>query len=61
LGQKRARLEGRGGNYIMRSFIICTDHQIFIRVIKLRKMRLAGYVAHMGERRDAYRALVGKS
>jgi hypothetical protein len=31
-----------------------------IRVIKSRKMRLAGHVAYMGERRGAYRILVGK-
>jgi hypothetical protein len=31
-----------------------------IRVIKLRRMRLAGHVAHMGEGRSIYRVLVGK-
>jgi hypothetical protein len=31
-----------------------------IRVIKSRRMRYAGYVAHMEDRRDAYRVLVGK-
>jgi hypothetical protein len=31
-----------------------------IRVIKSRRMRWAGHVALMGERRGAYRALVGK-
>jgi hypothetical protein len=31
-----------------------------IRVIKSRRLRLAGHVACMGERRGAYRALVGK-
>jgi hypothetical protein len=31
-----------------------------IRVIKSRRLRWAGYVARMGERRVAYRALVGK-
>jgi len=29
-------------------------------VIKTRRMRRAGYVARMGERRDAYRFFVGK-
>jgi hypothetical protein len=28
-------------------------------MIKFRRMRWAGYVAHMGERRDVYRCLVG--
>jgi hypothetical protein len=31
-----------------------------IRIIKLRRMRLADYVARMGEKRNAYRLLVGK-
>jgi len=31
-----------------------------IRVIKSRRMRWAGHVARMGERRSAYRVLVGK-
>jgi len=31
-----------------------------VRVIKLRKMRWAGHVAHMGEERGVYRVLVGK-
>jgi len=32
-----------------------------VRVIKSRKMRWAGHVARMGERRGVYRVLVGKS
>jgi hypothetical protein len=31
-----------------------------IRIIKWRRMRLAGHVARMGEKRNAYRLLVGK-
>jgi hypothetical protein len=31
-----------------------------IRVIKSRRMRWAGHVAHVGDRRGAYRVLVGK-
>jgi hypothetical protein len=31
-----------------------------IRVIKSRRLRWAGHVARMGDRRGAYRALVGK-
>jgi hypothetical protein len=31
-----------------------------VRVIKSRRMRWAGYVACMGERRDVYSVLVGK-
>jgi hypothetical protein len=32
---------------------------IMIRIVKSRRMRWAGYVARMGERRNAYRVLVG--
>jgi hypothetical protein len=32
-----------------------------IRMIKSRSMRWAGHVARMGEKRNAYRILVGKS
>jgi hypothetical protein len=32
-----------------------------IRMIKLRRMRWTGHVARMGEKRNAYRLLVGKS
>jgi hypothetical protein len=32
-----------------------------IRIIKSRKMRWAGHVARMGEKRNVYRLLVGKS
>jgi hypothetical protein len=31
-----------------------------VRVIKSRRMRWAGHVAWMGERRDVYRIMVGK-
>ena len=31
-----------------------------VRVMKSRRMRLAGHVARMGERRSVYRVLVGK-
>ena len=36
--------------------MVCTPHG----VIKSRRMRWAGHVAHMGEERGAYRVLVGK-
>jgi hypothetical protein len=31
-----------------------------VRVIKSRRVRWAGHLAHMGERRGVYRVLVGK-
>jgi hypothetical protein len=33
----------------------------FVRVIKSRRLRWAGHVARMGERRGVYRVLVGRS
>ena len=33
---------------------------IIVRVIKLRRMRWAGHVARMGEKRRVYRVLLGK-
>jgi hypothetical protein len=42
----------------MRSFIACTPSKI--RMIKSRRMRLAGHVARMGAKRNVYRILVGK-
>jgi hypothetical protein len=39
----------------MKSFMICTLRQ----VIKARRMRWVGHVARMGEKRKAYRLLVG--
>jgi hypothetical protein len=40
-------------------YAVCSSSNT-IRVIKSRRMRWAGHVARMGERRGAYRALVGK-
>jgi hypothetical protein len=39
-------------------YILCSSPDI-IWVIKLRRMRWAGHVACMGDRRGAYRVLVG--
>jgi hypothetical protein len=39
--------------------VICTPPSV-IRIIKSRKMRLAGHVARMGEMKHSYRLLVGK-
>jgi hypothetical protein len=40
-------------------YALCSSPNI-IRMIKSRRLRWAGHVARMGERRGAYRALVGK-
>jgi hypothetical protein len=42
----------------MRSFMIHTTPQILIRVIKSRRMRWAGHVVYMENRRGVYRVLV---
>jgi hypothetical protein len=38
---------------------LCSSRNI-ITMIKSRRMRWAGHVAHKGERRNGYRVLVGK-
>jgi hypothetical protein len=46
----------------MRNFITCMySSPTIIRMIKSRRMRLSGHVAQTGEKRNAYRILVGKS
>jgi hypothetical protein len=40
--------------------MICTLRQVYkIIIMKSRRMRWAGHVARMGEKRNAYRLLVG--
>jgi hypothetical protein len=45
----------------MRSFMVCPPDKNLIRVITFRRMRLAGHVARMGQKRNAYRILLGKT
>jgi hypothetical protein len=45
----------------MRNFIILYSFPNIIRQIKSRRMRWAGHVARMGEERNVYRVLMGKS
>jgi len=47
-------------NYIMRSVNDLYSSPDIIRVIKSERMRRAGHVARMGERRGTCRVLVGK-
>jgi len=52
-----------GGNlkdYIMRSFAICTSPNA-IGMIKTRRIGWTGHVARLGDRKGAYRVLVGRS
>jgi hypothetical protein len=37
-----------------------SDIQLLMPVLKSRRMRWAGHIARMGEKRNAYRILVGK-
>jgi hypothetical protein len=41
-------------------YALYSSPSTIIRVIKSRRLRWAGHVTRMGERRGAYRALVGK-
>ena len=49
--------QGNGENYIMSDLYPLPN---IVRVVKSRRMRLAGHVAHMGEGRGVHRVLVGK-
>jgi len=50
--------QGNGENYIMSDLYLLPN---IVRVVKSRRMRLAGHVAHMGEGRGVHRVLVGKT
>ena len=54
------RKEGSREKYTMTRLMICTSHQKIIRVIKSRRIKWAGHVARVGERKGVYRVLVGK-
>ena len=49
---------GSGEGSTMRNFIVCTIYNI-VRVIKPRRLRWAGHVARMEERRNAFKILTG--
>ena len=49
-----------GENYKMRELSELYSSPNIIRVIKSRRIKWAGHVAHMGESRGVYRVLVGK-
>jgi hypothetical protein len=59
-GPKRDELTGEWRRIHNKELYALYSSPNTIRVIKARKMRWARYVARMGERRGAYRALVGK-
>jgi hypothetical protein len=59
LGSKREKVTGEWRKVHKEELHALYSSDI-IRVIKPRRLRLAGHIAHMGERRGAYRNLVGE-
>ena len=49
-----------GEDYITSNLMICAPHNNIILVIKQRIIRWARNVARIGDRRGAYKALVGR-
>jgi hypothetical protein len=64
LGSSTLREEHRFRDFehrVLRGMLGRKRGEVFIRVIKSRRMRMAGHVARMGKIRNAYNILVGKS
>jgi hypothetical protein len=59
-GPKRDEVTGEWRRLHNKELYALYSSPNIIRVIKSIRKRLAGHVARMGERRGAYRALVGK-
>jgi hypothetical protein len=59
-GQKRGEVMGRWRKLHNEEFITCTLHQIYLERLKSRRMKWTGHVARMGEKRNAYKTVVGK-
>jgi hypothetical protein len=59
-GPKRDGVTGRSRKLHNEDLHNLYSSPSIIRVIKWRRMRWAGHVARMGEKRDMYRLLVGK-
>jgi hypothetical protein len=59
-GPKRDEVTGEWRRLHNKELYALYSSPNIIRVINSRRLRWAGHVARMGERRDAYRALVGK-
>jgi hypothetical protein len=60
LGPKRDEVTGEWRRLHNKELYALYSSLNIIRVIKSRRLRWAGHVARMGERRGAYRVLVGK-
>jgi len=50
--------QGDGEYFIMRSFIVCTLHQFFLRIIESKSVRWMKHVAWVDDIRNAYTLLV---
>ena len=50
----------KGPRDVCMCMCVCVCVCVYFRVIKPRRMRWAGHVAHWGERRGGYRVFVGK-
>jgi hypothetical protein len=59
-GSKRDEVTGEWRRLHNKELYALYSSPNIIRVMKSRTLRWAGHVARMGERRGAYRALVGK-
>jgi hypothetical protein len=59
-GPKRYEVTGEWRRLHNKEIYALYSSPNIIRVMKSRRLRWAGHVARMGERRGAYRALVGK-
>jgi hypothetical protein len=57
---RRRKWQEAGEDCIMRSFITCTLHHVFFRVMKSRRMRLVGYVAWVGAMGNVRKIFVSK-
>jgi hypothetical protein len=60
-GPRRDDVTGDGENCITRSIFFLYSSPSIIRIITPRRMRWTGHVARMGENRNVYKLLVGKS
>jgi hypothetical protein len=60
-GPKRDEVTGEWRRLHNKELYALFSSPNIIRVMKSRRLRWAGHVARMGERRGAYRALVGKT
>jgi hypothetical protein len=59
-GSERDEITGKWRRLINKELYSVFSSPNIIWVIKSRRLRWAGHVAHMGERRGAYRVLLGK-